>query len=171
MSEQTLERVNRAGKAEFVELLGGVYEESPWVAERTWDDRPFDSVGTLHGAMERTVERSSREAKLELLRAHPDLGERTEMTDSSEQEQAAAGLDELSPEQYEAFRRLNERYRGKFGFPFIMAVRNETPEAIRAAMEDRIEHSRDEEFETALSEVHEIARFRLTELLSTGAGQ
>jgi len=165
MGDVTLEEVNQFDREKFVEVLGRIYEKSAWVAEQTWSDRPFGSVEELYGAMRQTVDQSSRDAKLELLRAHPDLGEQTEMTDASEEEQASAGLDELHPEQYEAFERLNERYREKFGFPFIMAVKDETPNAIQAAMEERVEQTRSVEFDIALEQVHKIARFRLVELL------
>ena len=167
MSDLTLAELNRTDRGAFVDLLGSVYEHSPWVADRAWSDRPFESVDDLHGTMERVVEDATRERRLELLRAHPDLGEQTEMTDASVEEQASAGLDQLTPDQYEAFQRLNERYRERFGFPFIMAVRDESPDAIRAAMEERVEHSRSEEFRTAMDEVHTIARLRLDERLDS----
>jgi 2-oxo-4-hydroxy-4-carboxy-5-ureidoimidazoline decarboxylase len=166
MSELTIEDLNRGDRTAFIDVLGGVYEHSPWVAERTWSERPFWSIDDLHDSMAGTVRSASQEEKLELLGAHPDLGERTEMTDASEVEQAAAGLDELSPEQYETFQRLNESYRERFGFPFIIAVSGESPDAIQEAMETRIDHSKSEEFRTALKQVDEIARFRLEELLT-----
>jgi 2-oxo-4-hydroxy-4-carboxy-5-ureidoimidazoline decarboxylase len=167
MTDLTIAELNRTDRDAFVEFLGDVYEHSPWVAERAWADRPFDSVDDLHASMKRVVEDADRERRLELLRAHPDLGERTEMTDASVEEQASAGLDQLTPDQYEAFQRLNERYRDAFGFPFIMAVRDESPDAIRAAMEERVDHSRAEEFRTAIDEVHTIARLRLEERLES----
>ena len=166
MSDYTIEDLNELDEASFVELLGGIYETSPWVAERSWSDRPFDSLDNLHESMRSTVREAPEEKRLELLRAHPDLGERTEMTDASEAEQASAGLDSLSPDQYETFQRLNERYRERFGFPFIMAVKDESPDAIQAAMEDRIENTEAKEFRTALDQVHRIARLRLEELLA-----
>lgn len=150
-------------EGEFVDVFGDVYEESPWVAERAAAERPFGSAADLRGTMERAVEDATREEQLGLLRAHPDLGERTEMTDASEREQASAGLDELRPDQYEAFQRLNGTYREQFGFPFVMAVKGASPDEIRAAMEERVDHSEAEEFRTALDEVHEIARLRLRE--------
>jgi 2-oxo-4-hydroxy-4-carboxy-5-ureidoimidazoline decarboxylase len=165
MSELTIAELNRAEGETFVDLLGSVYETSPWVAERAAADRPFSSVDDVHGAMRSVVEEASRAKQLELLRAHPDLGERTEMTEASQAEQASAGLDQLGPEQYETFQRLNETYRGKFGFPFIMAVKEESPDVIQAAMETRVDHAESEEFRTALEEVHTIARFRLEALL------
>jgi 2-oxo-4-hydroxy-4-carboxy-5-ureidoimidazoline decarboxylase len=170
MSEHTIEELNRANRGAFVDVLGGVYEHSPWVAERAWSERPFFSIEDLHGSMRSVVRDASRERQAELLRAHPDLGERTgttEMTDASREEQAAAGLDRLNRDQYEAFERLNGTYRERFGFPFIVAVREESPEAIRDAMEERIEHSEPEEFRTALEEVHTIARLRLEKLLTS----
>lgn len=167
MSQVELTDINQAGRSAFVEMLGDVYEESPWVAERTAPERPFDSVEALREAMRTTVAEATDEEQLALLRAHPDLGEQTEMTDASESEQSAAGLDELGPDQYETFQRLNDRYRETFGFPFIMAVKNETPDTIQAAMEERVEHSESTEFRTALDEVHEIARLRLEERFET----
>jgi len=167
MNDRTIAELNEAGKDAFVDALGDIYETSPWVAERAWADQPFDSLDDLQATMRAVVEDATREEQLALLRAHPDLGEQTEMTDASEQEQASAGLDNLSPEQYEAFQRLNERYREQFEFPFIMVVKNESPETIRAAMEERVEHDRSEEFRTALDQVHEIARLRLEELVDT----
>lgn len=143
-----------------------MYEESPWVAAQSWSERPFDSITDLQETLRRTVAKSAHETQLALLRAHPDLGEQTEMTDASAAEQSSAGLDELNPTQYETFQRLNQTYRDRFGFPFIMAVKDETPDAIQAAMERRIENSEADEFQTALNEVHKIAEIRLADLLS-----
>lgn len=167
MSKLTTAELNRLGADAFVETFGGVYEKSPWVAERAWQDRPFESVEDLHESMVDAVRNASRERKVELLRAHPDLGARTEMTDTSEREQSSAGLDRLSQEQYEAFQRLNETYRERFGIPFIMAVAGESPDAIREEMEERLENSASAEFHTALEQVHRIAWLRLTELVAT----
>lgn len=166
MDEISLEALNEADKTSFVAALGGVYESSPWVAERAYSDRPFASIDALHECMKRGVEAASPERKRELLCAHPDLGEQTDMTDTSREEQASAGLDKLSRDQYATFQRLNTTYRDRFDFPFIMAVRGASPDAIQAAMERRIENSEDEEFRTAVEQVHEIARLRLQELLS-----
>ena len=167
MKELTVAELNEVDSEIFVDILGEIYETSPWVAERASEARPFDSVDEIQETMKRVVQNATREKKLELLRAHPDLGERTEMTDASKKEQASAGLDQLSEEQYEAFQRLNEQYREKFGFPFIMAVKNESTEVIREAMERRVEQSNSAEFQTAIEEVHTIARFRLEELLTS----
>ena len=166
MKHKSIEELNNSEKNEFVELLSDVYEESAWVAEQVHSKRPFSSVQALNDAMRDTVDSASRDTQLELLRAHPDLGEQTEMTDASETEQVSAGLTILSRAQYDTFQQLNNQYREKFGFPFIMAVKNKSPEVIQTAMEDRVEHERDQEFETALSQVHEIAKLRLQELFA-----
>jgi 2-oxo-4-hydroxy-4-carboxy-5-ureidoimidazoline decarboxylase len=166
MSQLSLTDLNQAGRDEFVDTLGDIYEESPWVAKRSVLERPFASAKELQQTMRWTVEQAPKEDQLALLRAHPDLGEQTEMTDASEAEQSAAGLDELGPQQYETFQRLNDRYREQFDFPFIMAVKNATPDTIQAAMERRLENSAAEEFRTALDEVHKIARLRLDEQLN-----
>lgn len=166
MKHGTIEELNTLGKGDFVDLLGDVYEESAWVAEQTYSEQPFVSVQTLTNTMQEIVNNAPNDAQLELLRAHPDLGEQTEMTDASEAEQASAGLDSLSETQYDAFQRLNDQYREKFGFPFIMAIKNESPDAIQTAMEQRVKHRRDQEFETALDQVHQIAKLRLQEIFS-----
>lgn len=167
MTDLTVDEINHLDEATFVDELKDIYEHSPWVAERISSERPFASLAELRDAMKRAVDDASTEKKLELLRAHPDLGDQTGITESSKEEQSAAGLDQLSPEMYEAFQQLNERYREKFGFPFIMAVKNESPEAIREAMERRVEQSEAEEFRTALEEVHTIARLRLEDRFTT----
>jgi len=167
MRDTNIAELNELDRDSFVEVLGGVYEASPWVARGAHADQPFESVSDVATALEAVVRDASHERRLELLRAHPDLGEQTEMTDASAAEQSSAGLDQLRPELYEEFQRLNDLYRDRFGFPFIMAVKNESPEAIRAAMEQRVEQSEQEEFETALSEVHKIARLRLDDIVDS----
>jgi len=161
MSVRTIADLNGLDDEAFVDELRGIYEHSPWVAERVVSARPFDTVSDLHTEMAQAVREATEAKQLELLRAHPDLGERTEMTDASEAEQSSAGLDELSHEQYEAFQRLNERYREQFEFPFIMAVEGASPDEIQAAMEARVDNDEPTEFRTALEQVHEIARRRL----------
>ena len=167
MADLTIDDLNHLDEEVFVDELDDVYEHSPWVPERVLPERPFDSLVALQEAMRSAVDEASRETKLELLRAHPDLGDQTEITASSQREQASAGLDQLSPEMYEAFQRLNDRYREAFGFPFIMAVKNESPRVIKDAMETRLEQTESEEFRTAIEEVHTIAQIRLEERFST----
>jgi 2-oxo-4-hydroxy-4-carboxy-5-ureidoimidazoline decarboxylase len=162
--------VNRMSVADFRRALGGVFEHSPWIAERAWRSRPFASVAALHAAMTRVVREASREEQLALLRAHPDLAGRAaragDLTAASRAEQASAGLDRLTDAEYERFGRLNAAYRDTFGFPFIIAVRRHDKTAILAAFERRLGNTRDAEIEAALAEVADITRLRLDALVS-----
>jgi 2-oxo-4-hydroxy-4-carboxy-5-ureidoimidazoline decarboxylase len=166
----TLPAVNRMSAAEFRQALGGVFEHSPWIAERAWTARPFASRAALHAAMTRAVREATREEQLALLCAHPDLAGRAsragELTAASRAEQSSAGLDRLSDAEYERFGRLNAAYREKFGFPFIIAARRHDTAAILAAFERRLGHTREAEIEAALAEVANITRLRLDALVT-----
>jgi OHCU decarboxylase len=156
-------------KASFVKRYGGVYEHSPWVAGEAYDDLQGKvDAERLPGAMAACVERADYERKLALINAHPDLAGRAacggELTADSGEEQASAGVDQCTPEEFERFQTLNERYRRKFGFPFIMAVRDSNRHAILAAFEERLDNDADREFEQAMTEIHKIARLRLAAL-------
>ena len=162
----TLVQLNDVDRQGFVEAIGWVFEDSPWVAAQAWTQRPFDSVAALHAGMVAVVAAAGREAQLLLLRAHPDLGTRARMSDASAGEQAGAGLDQLTPEEFERLHELNHDYRETFGFPFLFAVKGATQHDILAALERRRHATRDEEFAEALRQVGRIARFRLESLLS-----
>ncbi len=165
----TLADLNTAPAARFVETLGGIFEHSPWVADATAPLRPFDSLAALHAAMVAAVDAADEAQKLNLLRAHPDLAGKLAragaLTDASTAEQASAGLDRLSEAEFQRFTAFNIAYTEKFGFPFIIAVRENTKASILKAFERRITNSREAEFSTALAEVAQIARLRLTNLL------
>ena len=159
--------VNRLDRAAFVARLGGIYEHSPWVAERSWTARPFASVEALHAAMQSAMLSASPQEQQALIEAHPELLGRLEaaqLTDSSRAEQASAGLDRCSAEEKARMRELNAAYRAKFGFPFIVAVRGLDWGGIRARMEARLANDREREFATALAEIGRIARLRLEAL-------
>jgi OHCU decarboxylase len=154
---------------QFVRRYGGIYEHSPWVAEaaaQLVDDSA--DVEVIARVMADCVDNASRDRQLELIRAHPDLAGKAavagELSDDSESEQASAGLDRCTAAEYARFQALNTAYRRKFGFPFVMAVRNCSREQILAAFESRLENDYDEEFENALFEIHRIARMRLVAL-------
>jgi 2-oxo-4-hydroxy-4-carboxy-5-ureidoimidazoline decarboxylase len=166
----TLPDVNRMSLLDFRQGLGGVFEHSPWIAERAWAARPFASLEALHAAMVRVVRDASREEQLALLRAHPDLAGRAaragHLSAASVAEQSSAGLDRLSDEEHERFGRLNASYREKFNFPIIIAVRNHDKTAILAAFERRLGNNVAEEIAAALAEVFAITRFRLDALVT-----
>ena len=159
--------VDKLSREQFVDVLGGICEHSPWVAEAAWEARPFRTRYTLHEKMMEEVYRAPLERQLELLRAHPDLATRLHVTDMSAREQQGAGLDQLSEAEYETFMAGNKAYTDKFGFPFIMAVRGKSKLEILAAMQARIENDPQKEHETALSEIRRITDFRLADLLET----
>jgi 2-oxo-4-hydroxy-4-carboxy-5-ureidoimidazoline decarboxylase len=162
----TLADLNAGGREAFVAALGGVVEDSPWVAERAWTHRPFASLDALHAVVVATLASADEEAQLAVLRAHPDLGTHARMSDASAGEQAGAGLDRLAPDELERLRQLNHAYRERFGFPFLLAVRGATRHDILAALERRLPASREAEFDEALRQVARIARFRLESLLA-----
>ncbi|WP_112943890.1 MULTISPECIES: 2-oxo-4-hydroxy-4-carboxy-5-ureidoimidazoline decarboxylase [unclassified Rhizobium] len=157
---------------EFISRFGGVFEHSPFIAERAFDDgfvgETLD-VDRVHTALVAIFRAASAEERLGVLRAHPDLAGRLaiagELTEDSKKEQAGAGLDRLSPEEHQRFTELNRSYVEKFGFPFIIAVKGLDKQAILSAFEKRIDNSRDAEFETATAQVERIALLRLEALL------
>ena len=158
-------------RAEFVTLYGRVYEHSPWIAETAWSKglkAEHETVEGLHRDLMEIVEAAPRGRQLALLCAHPDLAGRLAMrgklTAESTSEQASAGLDKCSPEEFRRFMELNEAYTLKFPFPFIMAVKGKSRVEILDAFERRIHHDEAVEFRTALSEVHKIALLRLRDL-------
>ncbi len=151
---------------DFISLYGGIYEHSPWVAECVAPEaggiRDADEIADL---MAECVDNASPERQLALIRAHPDLAGKAqvagELTAESTAEQASAGLDRCSKVEYERFHALNAAYKEKFGFPFVMAVRGSTRDEILEAFSARLQNDYDLEFETALTEIHKIARLRL----------
>ena len=165
----SLSELNAMPAAQFVAHLGEVFEHSPWVARRAAVGRPFSSVGVLHDVMVAAVRAAGPEAQDTLIRAHPDLAGKAararDLSDASTGEQASAGLDSLTDEEYERFDRLNQAYRDKFGFPFIIAVKGLDKTAILTAFERRIGHDEETERQTALEQIARIARIRLGELV------
>lgn len=153
-------------QGEFTEALGWVFEDSPWVAKRAWNSRPFTSCDHLRGHLNREVAAASPEEQLALLRAHPDLGTRAKISPSSTSEQAGAGLDRLTAGEHERLLNLNHGYREKFGFPFLYAVKGADKFAILEALERRLNSNREDEFQEALRQVYRIAGFRIESIVS-----
>lgn len=164
---QTL-KPSTLNREQFVEAFKDVYEHSPWVAEKAYDlgqGQELDSVETLHQRMSDILLSSDRARQLALINAHPDLAGkaavRGELTEASTNEQAGAGIHQCTSEEFQRFTELNEAYKARFGFPFIMAVKGSDRHQILAAFETRIHHSVDAEFACALAEINKIALFRL----------
>jgi OHCU decarboxylase len=155
-----LEEVNALGKEEFVARFGGVFERSPWIAERAWYKRPFRSIDELHRAMLDAV--ASHEEKLELARAHPELAGREALTVASGSEQARLGFNALSRNELEEMNGLNRRYRDRFGFPCIVALSlHADRQSVVSEMKRRLANDADRELRNALEQIGHITRGRL----------
>ena len=169
MKQIVFDDLNNLGTAEFVTVLKDIFEHSPWVAERVVDERPFKSIRGLQQTMVQAVSAASSREQMDLICAHPDLAGKAalsgELTESSTNEQAGAGLDTLNEAEFARFHTLNNTYQKRFGFPFILAVKGHDKHSILAAFEARLENDEDQERLEALKQIAEIARFRLDALL------
>lgn len=162
--------INELSKSAFVQTLGAIFEHSPWVAEGAYGAKPFADIEALRTAMVEVVDGASLEQQLALIRAHPDLAGKAalagELTAESTSEQKGAGLDRLTAEEFAKFHRLNDSYKARFNFPFILAVRGHDKHSILAAFETRLLNDAESERAEALRQIARIAGFRLADLLS-----
>lgn len=163
---------SKLSREEFIDIFGGIFEHSAWIAERAFDSElgPANNTAVgLHSALAFHFRDASEEERLGVLKAHPDLAGKLaaakRLTAESTNEQASAGLDALTDEERTRFTELNESYTSKFGFPFIIAVKGLKKEQILEAFETRINNTRDVEFDTACKQVERIARLRLNDIL------
>jgi 2-oxo-4-hydroxy-4-carboxy-5-ureidoimidazoline decarboxylase len=160
-----LDDLNRMDLAAFAAAVGDVFELAPWVAEAAHAKRPFATVADLHLAMMAAVHAAPRAAQAAFLGQHPDLAGKAAragtVTEESRREQASVGLDTLSEEEFARFHRLNDAYREKFGFPFIVCVRRHTRDSILWQFESRLQNDAAQEFATAVQEVFYITRLRI----------
>jgi 2-oxo-4-hydroxy-4-carboxy-5-ureidoimidazoline decarboxylase len=164
-----LDDLNRMDPAAFEAAVGDVFELAPWVAKAAHARRPFATVSDLHAAMMGAVRAAPREQQLAFVRNHPDLAGKAAVTDDSRREQASVGLDALSPEEFARFHRLNDSYKTRFGFPFMISVRRHTRDSILEQFERRLRRDPAAEFGQALQEVFYITRLRLAAKV-TGEG-
>jgi OHCU decarboxylase len=169
-NKRTLAELNGLSQPEFTQAVGPIFEHSPWIAAEASGERPFSSVESLHEACCHVVRSATLEKRLELIRAHPDLVGRAALagtlTSASTAEQSGAGLDRLTPAEIAAFQNFNQRYREKFGFPFVICARLNRKEAILAAFPKRLQHSLEAEIASALEEIYKIANLRLRDIVS-----
>lgn len=167
-----LTQLSALDQTAFTQYLAGIFEHSPWVPERAWAYRPFATLDALHQRMVTVVEQASTSEKQALIKAHPELaGKQAQagtLTSSSAHEQRGAGLDQCSPDELRRLRALNADYMEKFGFPFIIAVKGRNRYQIMDAIEVRLAHTPETEFQACLDEIAQIARFRLEALLGHG---
>jgi OHCU decarboxylase len=169
--KMTLSQLNQLKESDFVHVVGPAFEHSPWIAVKTFTRRPFTDLEHMLGALRETVKHSDMESQLALIRAHPDLAGSDalagRLTGQSRDEQAGAGLDNLSPKEIERFQTNNLAYREKFGFPFVICARRSKKAAILEGFDARLGNSREREIETALEEIFKIAELRLREVISS----
>ncbi|MBM6594501.1 2-oxo-4-hydroxy-4-carboxy-5-ureidoimidazoline decarboxylase [Microvirga sp. BT291] len=155
----------------FVELYGDIFERSPWIAEKAHEaglTSAQDTAEGLHASLVHVLSGATRDQKLALIRAHPDLAGRlklADLTEDSQSEQASAGLDSLTEKERDRFLALNDAYQRKFGFPFIMAVKGRSKDEILDAFEERLQNDPETEFETAVVQIELIALLRLKDRL------
>ena len=167
--EPDMAAINGMDRSSFVQKFGGIFENSPWVAEQAWDKRPFANVDAMHAAMVEVAKFAPAPRQLALLQSHPDLaGKEAQagaMTASSVTEQASAGLNALSKDEMTQISDLNAAYKKKFGFPFIIAVRMHTKEGIFFEFRRRLQNDTASEYANDLQNVYAITRLRLAKLL------
>ena len=170
--------LTRLDQTQFIDRFGGLYEHSPWIAEKVWtkiQSQHSISVDALASRLKETVDSSTNQQKMDLLCAHPELAGKAAtqgtLTADSTEEQSRARLDLCSAQEYEKFQQLNAAYNEKFKFPFIMAVRESSRAEILEAFEMRLQNASQDEFETALEQVHRIARLRLEATLTSPSEQ
>ncbi|MBO0344444.1 2-oxo-4-hydroxy-4-carboxy-5-ureidoimidazoline decarboxylase [Roseibium sp. CAU 1637] len=164
-----LEDINTMDHAAFLASFGDIAEHSPWVAEGAFALKPYADRPGMIDAFSKVMQEASRPDQLALIRAHPDLAGKAarsgDIAEASRSEQAGAGLDTLTDEEFTRFTALNNAYRERFEFPFIFAVRGATKQMILAAFETRLLNDADTEFQTALTQIARIFRFRLEDLV------
>jgi len=166
----SIETLNNMDEESFTNTLEAVFEHSPWIPRQTYTCRPFESVDALHKSMVDVVTNASTKAQVKLLCAHPELAgkeaQEGELTSSSSDEQSSAGLNALSSVEMNHVSKLNSDYREKFGFPFIIAVRNHTRQSIIAEWQKRLTHDNETELRACLEQVYIIGRIRLDSLIN-----
>jgi 2-oxo-4-hydroxy-4-carboxy-5-ureidoimidazoline decarboxylase len=161
----TLQEINELDQENFVQALSHLFEGPPWIVRQAWHNRPFASLTQLHEALSAVMYHAPVEQQVALIQAHPDLVGRAALTGAltpeSTSEQASAGLNRLTPEEIATFTRFNQSYHERFGFPFVICVRENKKESILAGFETRLHNSRSDEIETALGEIAKICWLRL----------
>jgi 2-oxo-4-hydroxy-4-carboxy-5-ureidoimidazoline decarboxylase len=162
---------SQMSRDDFLTVFGGVYEHSQWIAEQLYDsgiEEKHNTALDLQSAMASKVKLAGKDPQLALLRAHPDLAGKLaisgKLTEESTSEQASADLGNCTKEEFEAFQSLNNQYKEKFGFPFILAVRGYHRSEILEIFKTRVNNDPVTEFNEALTQVHKIALLRLNEI-------
>jgi OHCU decarboxylase len=161
----SIDKFNKLSKTEFISIFGNIFEKTEWIAERCYESKPYNNLDELVSKMMKIFENIEKERHLEILNSHPDLAVEKKLTEDSKNEQKNASLNQCTDEEFVEFKKLNEKYKKKFGFPFIIAVKGKNKEEILNSFRQRITNNINLEFEEAKKQVKKIASFRLGEII------
>ena len=163
-------KIDKLTETEFTEVFGNIFENASWIAVRLYKQKPFNNFNNLREKMISIFEESDNQSKLKILNSHPDLANKTKissLTPDSNKEQVSAGLDQCTEKEFNEFKELNLKYKNKFGFPFILAVKGKNKLEILNNFKKRILSNKEIEFNEAIKQVKKIANLRLSDLKST----
>ena len=161
----SINKVNKLDKTDFISIFGNVFEKTEWIAQKSYDLKPYKNFEELFSKMMELFENTNKENHIKILCAHPDLAVEIKLTKDSKKEQKNANLNQCTNEEFAEFKKLNEEYKKKFGFPFIIAVKGKNKEEILNSFRQRITNNINLEFEEAKKQVKKIASFRLSEII------
>ena len=161
----SIDKFNKLSKAEFISIFGNIFEKTEWIAEKCYESKPYNNLDELVSKMMKIFENIEKERHLEILNSHPDLAVEKKLTEDSKNEQKNASLNQCTDKEFIEFKKLNEEYKKKFGFPFIIAVKGKNKEEILNSFRQRITNNINLEFEEAKKQVKKIASFRLSEII------
>ena len=161
----SIEKFNKLSKVEFISIFGNIFEKTEWIAESCYKSKPYNNLDELILKMMKIFENTEKEKHLEILNSHPDLAVEKKLTKDSKNEQKNASLNQCTDKEFIEFKKLNEEYKKKFGFPFIIAVKGKNKEEILNSFRQRITNNINLEFEEAKKQVKKIASFRLSEII------
>jgi len=161
----SIDKFNKLSKTEFISIFGNIFEKTEWIAERCYESKPYNNLDELVSKMMKIFEKIEKERHLEILNSHPDLAVEKKLTKDSKNEQKNASLNQCTDEEFIEFKKLNEEYKKKFAFPFIIAVKGKNKEEILNSFRQRITNNINLEFEEAKKQVKKIASFRLGEII------
>ena len=159
----SIDKINKLSKPDFISIFGNIFEKTEWIAQKSYDSKPYKNYDELFLKMMEIFENTNKENHLKILNAHPDLAVEKKLTKDSKNEQKNASLNQCTSEEFIEFKKLNEEYKVKFGFPFIIAVKGKNKEEILNSFRQRITNNINLEFEEAKRQVKRIASFRLSE--------
>ena len=161
----SIDKINKLSKPDFISIFGNIFEKTEWIAQKSYDLKPYKNYEELFLKMIEIFENTNKENHLKILNAHPDLAVEKKLTKDSKNEQKNASLNQCTNEEFSEFKKLNEEYKVKFGFPFIIAVKGKNKEEILNSFRQRITNNINSEFEEAKKQVKKIASLRLSEII------